>query len=62
MFYERLRQIIHWFVFYFHYAYLIRLCDITKPTMTVHLQIFKPPQLSHFSTDFDETAIKIHGL
>ena len=25
--------IIHWFAFYFDYAYLIRLCDVTKPTI-----------------------------
>ena len=59
-------QIIHWSVFYSDYTYLSRLCDVTKPTIapsiTVHLQIFKRPQLPHFSTDFDETGIKIHGL
>ena len=27
-----------------------------------HLQIFKRPQLPHFSTDLDETGIKIHRL
>ena len=26
-------QIIHWFVFYFDYAYLIRLSDVTNPTI-----------------------------
>ena len=26
-------QIIHWFVFYFHYAYSIRLSDVTKTTI-----------------------------
>ena len=31
-------------------------------SITVHLQIFKRTQLLHFSTDFDETGIKIHGL
>ena len=31
-------------------------------SITVHLQIFKRPQLPHFSTDLDETGIKIHGL
>ena len=31
-------------------------------SITVHLQIFKRPQLPHFSTDLDEAAIKIHGL
>ena len=31
-------------------------------TITVHLQIFKRPQLPRFSTDIDETGIKIHGL
>ena len=57
-------QIIHWFVFYFDYAYLIRLSDVTKPTIwPPPLQsIFKRPQLPHFSTDLDETGIKIHGL
>ena len=60
-------QKIHWFVFYFDYAYLIGLCDVTKPTIwplpiTVHLQKFKRPQLPHFSTDLDKTGIKIHGL
>ena len=31
-------------------------------SITVHLQIFTHPQLPHFSTDLDETGIKIHGL
>ena len=31
-------------------------------SITVHLQIFKRAQLPHFSTDLDETGIKIHGL
>ena len=31
-------------------------------SITAHLQIFKRPQLSQFSTDLDETCIKIHGL
>ena len=31
-------------------------------SITVHLQIFKGPQLLRFSTDLDETGIKIHGL
>ena len=31
-------------------------------SITVNLQIFKHPQLPHFSTDLDETGIKIHGL
>ena len=33
-------------------------------SITVHLQtrIFKRQQLPHFSTDLDETGIKIHGL
>ena len=26
-------QITHWFVFYFDYAYLIRLCNVTKPSI-----------------------------
>ena len=30
--------------------------------ITVHLQIFKRPQLPHFLTDLIETGIKIHGL
>ena len=30
--------------------------------ITVHLQIFKRPQLPHFSTDLDENGIKTHGL
>ena len=56
-------HIIHWFVFYFDYAYLI----ITQPnsmavSIKVHLQIFKRPQLTQFSTDLDENGIKIHGF
>ena len=31
-------------------------------SITVHLQIFKHLQLLSFSTDLDETGIKIHGL
>ena len=31
-------------------------------SITVHLQIFKRPQLLRFSTDLDETGINIHGL
>ena len=31
-------------------------------SITEHLQIFNFPQLPHFSTDLDETGIKIHGL
>ena len=31
-------------------------------SITVHLQVFKRPQLQGFSTDLDETGIKIHGL
>ena len=31
-------------------------------SITVHLQIFKHPQLLRFSADLDETGIKIHGL
>ena len=31
-------------------------------SITVHLQIFKHPQLPYFSTDLDETGIGIHGL
>ena len=59
-------QIIHLFVIYFDYAYLIRLCDVNKPTIwplpLVYLQIFKHPQLPHFSTDLDKTGIKSDGL
>ena len=32
------------------------------PSIIVHLQIFKRTQLPHFSTDLDETGIKIRGL
>ena len=31
-------------------------------SITVHLQIFKCPQLPCFSTVLDQTGIKIHGL
>ena len=31
-------------------------------SITIHLQTFKRTQLPHFSTDFDETNIKIHGI
>ena len=31
-------------------------------SITIHLQIFKRPQLLRFSTDLDKTGIKIHGL
>ena len=31
-------------------------------SITAHLQIFKRIQLLSFSTDLDETGIKIHGL
>ena len=31
-------------------------------SISVHLQIFKRPQLLHFSIDLGETGIKIHGL
>ena len=31
-------------------------------SITVHLQIFKCQQLLRFSTDLDETGIKMHGL
>ena len=31
-------------------------------SITVHLQISKCPQLLRFSTDLDETDIKMHGL
>ena len=39
------------------YAALISLCDMAA-FITVHLQIFKRPQLLRFSTDLDETGIK----
>ena len=61
-------QIINWFAFNFDYAYLIRLRDVTKTTIlplilqSINLQIFKRPQLPHFSTNLDVTGIKIHGL
>ena len=51
----KINAIIHWFVFYFDYAYLIRLSDVTKPTTwqlplqsickysnTNHFHIFQP--------------------
>ena len=31
-------------------------------SITVHLQIFKRPQLLLFSTNLDETGINMHGL
>ena len=31
-------------------------------SVTAYLQIFKRSQLPHFSTDLDESGIKIHGL
>ena len=31
-------------------------------SITFHLQIFKCPQLPHFSTNLDKAGIKIHGL
>ena len=31
-------------------------------SITFQLQIFKRPQLQHFSTDLDETGIKMQGL
>ena len=31
-------------------------------SITVNLQIFKRPQLLRFSTDLDETGIKIYGF
>ena len=30
-------------------------------SITVHLQIFKRPQLQRFLTDSDETGIKMHS-
>ena len=38
-----------------------RFCTITCD-YRFELQIFKRPKLLHFSTDLDETGIKIHGL
>ena len=54
-------------MFYFDYAYLIRPCDITKPTIwPLPLQAICKYSNAHkfhiFSTDLDETGIKIHGL
>ena len=40
----------------------ISLLKCMAASITVHLQIFKRPQLLRFSTDLDETGIKIHGL
>ena len=62
-------QIIHWFVFYNDYAYLIRLSDVTKPTiwplplqsMCKFLTTYNL-QLPHFSTDLDENGFKIRVL
>ena len=31
-------------------------------SVTVNLQIFKRAKLQRFSTDLDETGIKMHGL
>ena len=31
-------------------------------SITVHLEIFKRPQLPYFSTDSDETGINVHDL
>ena len=59
-------QIIHWFVFYFDYAYLIRLSDATKPTIwPLPLQSickYSNAHNFHIFPDLDETGIKIHGL
>ena len=59
-------QIIHWFVFYFDYTYLIRLSDVTKPTIwPLPLQSickYSKTDNFHILTDLDETSIKIHGL
>ena len=59
--------VIHWFVFYFDYAYLISLCDVTKPTIwPLPLQSICKYSNTYnflsFLTDLDETGIKIHGL
>ena len=51
----------------FHGANLTLSSDVDQAydvvaSITVHLQILKRPQLPRFSTDLDETCIKIHGL
>ena len=48
----------------FDYAYSIRLYDVNNmaASIRIHLQIFKRLQLLGFSTDLDETGIKIHGF
>ena len=57
---------MHWFVFYFDYAYFVRLSDVTKPTIwPLLLQSICKYSNAHnflFLTDLDETGIKIHGL
>ena len=63
----QLMQIIHLFVFYFDYAHLIRLCDVIKPTIwplpwQSICKYSNAHNFSHFSTDLDETGIKMHGL
>ena len=53
-------QIISWFAFYFNYAYLIRLCDVTKPTLwPLPLQsIFKYSNANNFPI-FQPILIKL---
>ena len=60
-------QIIHSFVFYFDYVYLIRLYDVTKPTVwPPPLQPICKYSIAHnfhiFQPMFDYTGIEIHGL
>ena len=59
-------QIIHWFVSYIDYAYLIRLSDVINPSIwPLPLQsIYKYSNAHNFNilTDLDETGIKNHGL
>ena len=58
----------NWFVFYFDYAYLIRLSDVTKPTKwQLPLQYGKyinsnTHNFPIFSSHFDKTGIIIHGF
>ena len=60
-------HVIHWFVFDFDYAYLIRLCDVTKPTIwpLPFQSICKYSNAYNvlvFSTNLDETGVKSDGL
>ena len=55
-------QPIHSFVFHFNYAYLIRLSDVTKPTIWPQsLQSICKYFNAHNFHILDETGIKIHG-